>query len=267
MELDVRGQSTQKRKAESVPIDEWLGGEGDHSAEPLDPADGPQELALTDERTRLLHQALEELPPRMKQCDAYRPGPHLPGDRHRDADFPGHRPHPAHPCPFSATLVARGTLWRLRTLITRATEDEQERPPDLDAGDSGRDPLLPPPDRGPPGLSRGSPRRRPGRADAEPPRGVPRMHPGGARHGELPRDRVSRLAAPAGGGTMAAIPPPAGRRRGCQASPDSAIADPPASERWAAESPVAPPPRLAPLLLSALRPGGWPRCFCSPPSG
>lgn len=72
----VRGQKTIKRQAESVSLDELEGSglESPGSADPDGPQDDPLERVLADERTQLLNDALQELPPRMRQVVFFRIG-------------------------------------------------------------------------------------------------------------------------------------------------------------------------------------------------
>lgn len=76
----LRHGKTQKRKVDEVPLEAVTGaGDGDEIAfsEPPDPLQGPLDQVLADERNRLLYGALEELPPKMRQCVLLRIGQDL----------------------------------------------------------------------------------------------------------------------------------------------------------------------------------------------
>ncbi len=75
----LRSRSTHKRSVESVRLDEILDrDDGERrNAEPGDPAAGPLEQALEGERARLLRQAIDELPPKMRRCMLLRLGQDL----------------------------------------------------------------------------------------------------------------------------------------------------------------------------------------------
>ena len=67
----LRSQSTQKRDAEMVGLDEPLGGapeEGDRSTLLEAGGRGPLDGVLADERSKLLRSALEDLPVQMRRC-------------------------------------------------------------------------------------------------------------------------------------------------------------------------------------------------------
>lgn len=68
---EIRGRRTQKRDAEEVPLEAVLSEDGDDGAvysEPPDPLAGPFDQVLAGERERLLYRALDELPPKMREC-------------------------------------------------------------------------------------------------------------------------------------------------------------------------------------------------------
>jgi len=69
----LRSQATRKRQADRISLDQVLDPE-EREPEPEDPSDGPLEQALADERTRLLHAALDTLPPKMRACMLLRLG-------------------------------------------------------------------------------------------------------------------------------------------------------------------------------------------------
>ncbi len=67
----LRSQSTQKRDAEMVLLDEALGGspeEGDRTTLLEAGGRGPLEGVLAEERARLLYGALDDLPTQMRRC-------------------------------------------------------------------------------------------------------------------------------------------------------------------------------------------------------
>lgn len=66
----LRSQDALKRRAEEISLEEKIerSETGGLDAEPPDPANGPLELAMAEERTMLLHQALDQLPPKMRLC-------------------------------------------------------------------------------------------------------------------------------------------------------------------------------------------------------
>ena len=77
----LRSQATGKRRAEEVPIDgaDERGNVGEDRArlEPRDESAGPLDQVLAGERSRILETALEELPPKMRQCMLLRIGGEL----------------------------------------------------------------------------------------------------------------------------------------------------------------------------------------------
>jgi RNA polymerase sigma-70 factor (ECF subfamily) len=59
----LRSQDALKRRAEEISLEESV-----PDVEPPDPVCSPLEQAMAEERTTLLHAALDELPPKMRQC-------------------------------------------------------------------------------------------------------------------------------------------------------------------------------------------------------
>ncbi len=72
----LRGQKTAKRQAESVSLDVLMEPdlESVGTIEPDNRLEDPLKKVLAEERTRLLHDALQELPPRMRECVFFRVG-------------------------------------------------------------------------------------------------------------------------------------------------------------------------------------------------
>ena len=67
----LRTRGTQKRQGEEMPLDELVHPEGSQSprrhCEPEDASSGPLDQVLAAEKTRVLEEALDELPERMRQ--------------------------------------------------------------------------------------------------------------------------------------------------------------------------------------------------------
>ncbi len=68
----LRSRSALKRQADTVPLEKIVeAGEDDGSdraTEPEESGEGPLEQVLASERTQLLRRAIEELPPKMREC-------------------------------------------------------------------------------------------------------------------------------------------------------------------------------------------------------
>ncbi len=66
----LRSQDALKRRAEEVSLEEEIerSEAGGSDVEPPDPARDPLEQAMAEERTAVLHDGLDQLPPKMRQC-------------------------------------------------------------------------------------------------------------------------------------------------------------------------------------------------------
>ncbi len=70
----LRARSTMKRQAETVPLETIIDLDEASATEPGDPAENPEEQVLARERTQILRRAIEELPPKMRECVHLRVG-------------------------------------------------------------------------------------------------------------------------------------------------------------------------------------------------
>jgi RNA polymerase sigma-70 factor, ECF subfamily len=67
---ELRKRYALKREADEVPLEALIREDGDEAVftEPPDPEQGPLDQVLAGERERLLYRALDELPPKMREC-------------------------------------------------------------------------------------------------------------------------------------------------------------------------------------------------------